>query len=128
MSARAFHVTDPAGRLVAALVSSREGEATLVFYDEAGMVRTYLGRQKDGSNALILYDKSGEVRASVRLEEDGGPSMNMFDAQGEVRAIFGRSTFQTRATNTVINRPEGSLVLFSETGRVSFEAPGVYTK
>ncbi|MBU2551602.1 MAG: hypothetical protein KKB20_24540 [Proteobacteria bacterium] len=128
ITAGAFYLAGEDGRLQAALLGGPGGEPSLVFFDQAGKVSTFVGRRSDGRPALMLYDQAGVIRTLLALEAEGHPSFSLYDDKGDVRAILGSVSTETRSMGVKRRRPEGSLMLFADTGRISFEEPDVWTK
>ncbi len=73
----------------------------------------------------MLVDAKGHVRATLDLmRDDGGPSLTLFDPTTRRRVILGatilREAVKTGGTRT---RPESSLVLVDNDGKVVLQAP-----
>ena len=111
---------DKAGKERAGL-EVRGDNVGLRFYDKAENARASLVVVGDDVG-LGLLDKAGKVRASlVVVGDDVG--LGLLDKAGNTRAALGNKDLKDTRTGSTEHRAASSLVLFSEKGKVLWEAP-----
>ena len=115
---------DAAGKSRASLNVHSDGNPVLSLTDEAGRTRVLVGVLTGGDPDLSLWDEGGEARACLGVsEEDGGAFLSLNDKSGAGRARLGASPLKTAPTGVAERRPESSLVLSDENGKVLWSAP-----
>ena len=115
---------DEAGKPRASLNVHRDGNPVLSLSDEAGKTRVLLGVLSGGDPDLSLWDQGGTARACLGVaEEDGGAFLSLNDKSGAGRARLGARQLKTAPTGVAERRPESSLVLSDESGKVLWAAP-----
>jgi len=72
---------------------------------------------------FILRDGTGKVRARLGSAADGSPGLELLDEKENARAVLGHSALEYMRTNTIVQRPASSLVLFDKDGNVMWKAP-----
>jgi hypothetical protein len=71
---------------------------------------------------LALTDNTGRTRAELAIEADGSSTFGLFDRTGTARAVLGSTSLESE-TGVIEKRPESSLVLFGNDGKVIWKAP-----
>ena len=93
----------------------------LWFHDKAGKLGAVLGVAGDNVR-LDFLDKAGNVRASLVTGGDD-VGLELSDKAGNTRAALGNGDLKDTRTGSTEHRAASSLVLFSEKGKVLWEAP-----
>jgi hypothetical protein len=71
---------------------------------------------------VALWDQKSKKRASLRLDADS-PSLAICDEEGNRRAVLGCNDLLEKRTGVVRKKPECSLTLVDEEGKVLTDLP-----
>jgi hypothetical protein len=116
-----FALYDETGKTRFGLNVLAPGSPTMIFVGKNEMVQLSLDVLPDGRAGLMINDKGG---ASIRLSaEPDGLGLTIIDKDGTSRAVLGSTSLETIGTGALSARPESSLVLFDERGKVIWSAP-----
>lgn len=113
------------------ILRHREDATAFFFADKGDRPRALLSLEADDSLSLNLYDhgvlnfwdKAGKNRLVLGVSGDGSPALRLIDKAGVVRADLGSTSLKMKRTGEVVQRPESSLVLFDDAGKVVWSAP-----
>ncbi len=95
---------------------------TTSFLSISGKSRLTLAVLPSGVQSLALTDNTGRTRAELAIEVDGSSTFGLFDRTGTARAVLGSTSLESE-TGVIEKRPESSLVLFGNDGKVIWKAP-----
>ncbi len=95
---------------------------TTSFLSISGKSRLTLAVLPSGVQSLALTDNTGRTRAELAIEADGSSTFGLFDRTGTARAVLGSTSLESE-TGVIEKRPESSLVLFGNDGKVIWKAP-----
>jgi hypothetical protein len=95
---------------------------TTSFLSISGKSRLTLAVLPSGEQSLALTDNTGRTRAELAIEVDGSSTFGLFDRTGTARAVLGSTSLESE-TGVIEKRPESSLVLFGDDGKVIWKAP-----
>ncbi|MFQ5894499.1 MAG: hypothetical protein ACE5JJ_01585 [Nitrospinota bacterium] len=104
-------------------------EARLTLNGENGHHRVYLGASEklfglfEKKTVLTFFDEKGHFRSRLHWDPQSGPSFSLFDEKEHPRTILGATQIKDTNTGETISRPESSLVLFREDGKVLRSLP-----
>ncbi len=82
VAAEKYLLRDASGKTWAEL-SVRDGQPSLILFDENGQPRTRLALAPDGAATLALFDKDGSQRAVLQVKPEGEPILELLDKNGK---------------------------------------------
>ena len=94
---------------------------SLKLYDEKGTTRLNLGLM--GSYPFLMLNDSQENTRVFISENEGRPSISVRDENDKAGTVIGCTNLKIKATGSVEQRSEASIVIFNEEGDVIWRYP-----
>jgi hypothetical protein len=143
--ARAFELIDASGKVRASLAFGFGGSPVLSLYDSARKVGLRLSLTREGDSFLTLSGSARRSHLSLFAAQDGKAGLDLYGAQGRqgsfqlypdrgvsvvlydtaatLRTFLGTSSLEYPRSGEKATRPQSSLVLFGQDGKVIWTAP-----
>ena len=125
ITAEQFQLVDKEGNMRVVIGMSPKRGPVLGFTDENGQTRIFLGLTSvDGETwpILKLRDADEDMRISIS-GGNGNPRISVLDKYGNSRAVLGCAALKAASTELVETKPESSISLFNEDGKMIWAAP-----
>ena len=125
ITAEQFQLVDKEGNMRVIIGMSPKGEPVLGFTDENGKTRIFLGlTSADGETWPILKfrDAAEDMRISIS-GGNGNPRISVLDEYGNSRAVIGCAALKATDTGSLETKPESSISLFDDEGKMIWATP-----
>lgn len=111
------------GNIRSSLTVLANDTTALYLYDQNERPHAVLAVKTDGTPSLSVFGKDKEGTAILGIDGKGVSGLTLSDQSGITRAVLGSISLETRDTGVIETRPESSVVLFDNAGKVIWSAP-----